>query len=49
MNISASIWPTMCVAKATHSRRNEGCAFIPSAARYQGRSLDNVGKAEVSR
>jgi hypothetical protein len=40
MNISATIWPTMCVAKATHSRRDQGYAFTPSLTVDKGRSLE---------
>jgi hypothetical protein len=50
MNISATIWPTMCVAKATHSRRDQGYAFTPSLTVDKGRSLETgLVNSEVSR
>jgi len=50
MNISVTIWPTMCVAKAMHSRGDQGYAFTPSLTVDKGRFLETgLGNTEVSR
>lgn len=54
MKITAKIWPTMSVAKATrHSRLNPGCAFslgLSGSYAYGGqRAVAGLDSLEVSR
>ena len=50
MNILATIWPAISIAKAIHSRCDQGYAFNPSQAVDKGRSLETgLGNVEASR